>query len=330
MAENTDQQQTLENLSFLVTGGFGFIGSHIVKGLLKKGAKLVRILDNSSSGKIENVLKILKKYKNIQIVHGDILDYDTCKKAVEGMDAICHHAALVSVPLSIEKPLLTHDINVTGSLNLLNAAKECNVKRFVYATSSAVYGDDNSLYKKEDVIGNQLSPYGLTKYMDEQYAKIYTDLFGLECIGLRYFNVYGPKQDPNAPYASVIPKFVDLFIKNKRPIIYGDGSCSRDFVYVGDIVNANIRALTIISDNNSIFGDNFNVGSGEYYTVLELFNKIRIIMGKDDIEPRFESPRSGDAPHTCSLTTKTKNNLKFETQTSFDEGLKKTVAYYVK
>ena len=314
----------LKEMSFLVTGGFGFIGSHIVEKLLKRGAKFVRILDNDSLKIGINNLKFLKDYNNYEIMYGDLVDYYKCLEAVEGIDAICHQAALVSIPLSIKNPILTNQTNVIGFNNIINAAKQNCIKRFVYASSSAVYGDNEDKFKVESKIGNQLSPYGLTKLIGEQYAKLYTDTYGLECIGLRYFNVYGPRQNIKGSYASVIPKFIDKIIKKEIPYIYGDGNNTRDFIYVEDIAEANIIALTT---DNKVFGEVFNIGTGNYKTINDVYSKISQILEFDKL-PYIYPYRKGDIEHSCANINKSLDKLGFVTKTKFKEGVMKTIEYY--
>ena len=234
----------IENKNILVTGGAGFVGSNIVEYLLKNNVKCVRILDNLSTGNKNNIQPFLDKYDNIEFLWGDITNLETCRKAVNNIDIICHQAALGSVPRSMNDPLSSHNSNVNGFFNILLAAKENNIKRIVYASSSSVYGDHPVLPKVEQNIGKQLSPYAITKYIDELYGNIFTKCYGMECIGLRYFNIFGPRQDPNGAYAAVIPKFISSMKKNIRPIINGDGNYSRDFTYIDNAVQVNILALT--------------------------------------------------------------------------------------
>jgi UDP-N-acetylglucosamine 4-epimerase len=308
-------------MNVLVTGGAGFIGSHIVELLLKSNVNYVRVIDNLSTGSLDN-LKHLFLHKNLEFINGSITDYDFCVKVMEGMDVVCHQAASASVPESIMYPQKYHDINVTGFLNILNAAKINGIKRVVYASSSAVYGDDVNVSKQEGVVGNLLSPYALTKYMDEFYADMYTRLYGMECIGLRYFNVFGPRQDPNGPYSAAIPKFINLLKDGKSPTIFGDGLQTRDFVYVGDVANANYLGLT--TDNIECFGSAFNVGTGESITVLDLVDNINKIMGKS-IEPVFVDKRAGDVDHSLANVDKIKKNLNWKPNVSFIDGLEKTI-----
>jgi len=309
---------------FLVTGGAGFIGSHIVEYLLQNNAKLVRVIDNLSTGYYENIRKF-KQYHNFEFKYGDITNYKICDDVMENIDVVCHQAAIGSVPKSIKDPLTSHHSNVDGFLNVLHAAKENNIKRFVYASSSSVYGDDINLPKNEQSIGQQLSPYAITKYIDELYANIYTRLYNMECIGLRYFNVFGPKQDPHGPYAAVIPKFIISIINNKNPIINGDGTFSRDFTYVKNIVDANIKSC--LTNNKECYGKIFNIGTNNQITILELVNLINHILQKN-IDPVFGNMREGDIQHSHADITKAKTMLNYTPLVRFEDGLIETIKYF--
>jgi len=316
----------IENLSVLVTGGAGFIGSNIVEYLLKNGAKFVRILDNLSTGSKTNIEHLLKSYDNIEFVWGDIRNLETCRNACQNISVICHQAALGSVPRSINDPLESHNVNVNGFLNILLAAKENNIKRIVYASSSSVYGSNNKPIKIENDIGSPLSPYAITKYIDELYAKIFTSLYGLECIGLRYFNVFGPRQNPNGIYAAVIPKFITMVIDEIRPIINGDGSYSRDFTYIDNAVYANVLALT--TKNSDCYGEIFNVGTNSNITIKELFDSIKKILGKNEIEPIYGPERAGDVPYSNASIDKISEYLGYNPKVYFIDGLENTVKYF--
>lgn len=323
----------MNELSVLVTGGAGFIGSHIVEYLLNNDVKYVRILDNLSTGSMENI-SFLEKFDNTQLVQGDIRDLETCRLACVGINAICHQAAFVSVPNSICNPLTNHSINVDGFLNILTAAKEAGIKRVIYTSTSTVYGDvsceknsaSGTIVQKEDVIGASPSPYTTSKHMNELYGKLYTDIFGLECIGLRYFNVFGPRQDPNAAYAAVIPKFIEAILSDSKPLIYGDGTYSRDFVYVSDVVQANILAL--VTTNAKCFGEVFNVGTGRSVSVNELLDQIKKYLNKLECNPLYGPVRPGDIPYTCASIDKISSYLNYKPAVTLEAGLAKTVEYF--
>lgn len=316
----------MNKLSILVTGGAGFIGSNIVEFLLNNGVKSIRVLDNLSTGSMSNIEPFLKKFDNIEFMWGDITNLETCRKACLGITTICHQAALGSVPRSVNDPLTSHNVNVNGFLNILVAVKEANIKRIVFATSSSVYGTNNQPVKFENEIGRQLSPYAITKYIDELYAKNFTDLYGLECIGLRYFNVFGPRQNPNGVYAAVIPKFINMIIKNEVPTINGDGTYSRDFTYIENIVGANILALT--TDNAECFGEIFNVGTNNSIDINGLFNSIKNILDKKSLEPIYGSTRVGDVPYSNASIDKISTMLGYSPKVYFNDGLIKTVNYF--
>ena len=313
---------TLSNLKILITGGAGFIGSHIAEYLLENNVKFIRIIDNLSTGKKENIDFLLNKYQNVEFMYGDISNIEDCRKAVIGIDVITNQAALGSVPRSIKNPLNSHISNVNGFLNILIAANEVNIKRIVYASSSSVYGDHKDLPKIENKIGNLLSPYAATKYINEIYAGVFSKCYGMECIGLRYFNIFGPRQDPNGPYAAVIPKFISLLKNKKQPIINGDGNYSRDFTYVDNAVQANILALT--TKNEKCFGEIFNIASGTRYTILEMYN---IIKKKLNLvtEPIFGEIRKGDIPHSNACIEKSNKLLKYKPNISFIDGINKLI-----
>ena len=315
---------TLKDMNILVTGGAGFIGSNIVETLLYNNVKMVRILDNLITGKMENIQFLLDKHFNVEFMYGDISNLEDCRKAVKNIDVITNQAALGSVPRSLNDPLSSHIANVNGFLNILIAAKEVGIKRVVYASSSSVYGDHPVLPKVEKNTGNILSPYAATKAIDELYAGVFTRCYELECIGLRYFNIFGPRQDPNGAYAAVIPKFIDLMKKGKQPTINGDGTFSRDFTYVENAVQVNILALT--TDNKECFGEAFNIGAGGQTSLLEL---IKVIQQKlnVDIEPIFGEKRSGDIPHSNADISKAKNMLRYDPKISFEDGMTKYVNY---
>ena len=312
----------MNELRVLVTGGAGFIGSNIVETLLDQGVKYVRILDNLVTGKMDNITPILDKYKNVEFMYGDISNLDVCRKAVLDIDVITNQAALGSVPRSVNDPLSSHIANVNGFLNILIAAKEAGIKRVVYASSSSVYGDHPVLPKVEENTGNVLSPYAATKAIDEIYAGVFTRCYDMECIGLRYFNIFGPRQDPNGAYAAVIPKFIDLMRNGQSPVINGDGSFSRDFTYIENAVQANI--LGLITTNPECFGEAFNIGAGGQTSLLELIEVLQKELNVD-IEPTFGPNRSGDIPHSNADIRKAQNMLGYEPKISFEMGIKKYV-----
>lgn len=311
-----------QNIRILVTGGAGFIGSNIVETLLKQGVKHVRILDNLATGKMENIQFLLDKYDNVEFMYGSISDLETCRKAVKDMNVITNQAALGSVPRSVADPLSSHIANVNGFLNILIAAKEEGIKRVVYASSSSVYGDHPVLPKVEENTGNVLSPYAATKAIDEIYAGVFYRCYGMECIGLRYFNIFGPRQDPNGAYAAVIPKFISLMESKIQPTINGDGTFSRDFTYVENAVQANILGLT--TENEKCFGEAMNIGAGGQTSLLELIEVLKKELDVD-IDPIFGPERPGDIPHSNADISKAQNMLGYDPKISFEMGMKKYV-----
>lgn len=319
----------LANKIILVTGGAGFIGSNLCEALLDLNAKVV-CLDNFSTGKRENIT-FLEKNKNFSLVEGDIRNLETCKKAVEGVDYVLHQAALGSVPRSIKDPITSNEVNVSGFLNMLVASKEASVKRFVYAASSSTYGDSISMPKLEEVIGKPLSPYAITKYVNELYADVFSKTYGLETIGLRYFNVFGRKQDPNGAYAAVIPKFVSQLMKGESPVINGDGTYSRDFTYIDNVIQANI--LSLVSENEKSLNTVYNVAFGDRNTLNDLVHYLKEYLSEFDnsianIEITFGPNRDGDIPHSHASIEKAKEFLKYNPQYSLQQGLKEAVKWY--
>ena len=304
-------------MKILVTGGAGFIGSNIVEKLYLEHK--IRVVDNLSTGKKDNLSHLIN---DIEFVYGDISNMELCRLVVKGIDLICHQAALGSVPRSVKDPLSSHISNVNGFLNILIAAKEEGIKRIVYASSSSVYGDHEDLPKCEDKIGNVLSPYAATKKIDEIYANVFTRCYDMECIGLRYFNIFGPRQDPNGEYAAVIPKFIKLIREGKSPIINGDGSFSRDFTYVENAVQANLLALT--TTNKKCFGEVFNIGAGGQTTILDLVNIIKKEL-KSDVEIIFGDKREGDIPHSNACIDKARSLLEYNPKILFEEGMYKLI-----
>jgi len=304
---------------YLVTGGAGFIGSNIVEELVKRGVE-VRVIDNFLTGKRENITSFLDK---IEFIEGDIRDFKTCRRALEGVDFVLHQAALPSVPLSIKDPLLISEINIMGTLNLLLASREANIKKFVFASSSSVYGNDPRLPKNENMEAAPLSPYAITKLVGEMYCRIFSQIYGLSTICLRYFNIFGPRQDPFSQYAAVIPNFIDKMLKGEKPIIFGDGEQSRDFTFVSNVVEANILAAKAEDVTEVVI----NVACKERITVNFLVEKINEIIRKN-IKPLYEKPRPGDVKHSYADILKAKKMLKYSPGVTFREGLEKTIRLY--
>jgi UDP-N-acetylglucosamine 4-epimerase len=314
----------ISNSSFLVTGGAGFIGSHIVEYLLKQGAGKVRVLDNLATGFQKNI-DLFSGYSNFEFLNGDIRDYETCRKACEGIDFVSHQAALGSVPRSIKDPITSNEVNVNGALNMMTAAKDAGVKSFVYASSSSVYGDELNLPKVEERVGNPLSPYAVAKKTNELYADTFSKLYGMKLIGLRYFNVFGPRQDPDGPYAAVIPLFISGILNQTAVYINGDGEQTRDFTYVDNAVQANIRAM--LTDNANAFGNAYNVAVGENYSVNTLYNSIRDMLGSSH-QPTYREQRAGDVRNSLADISKAKSLLGYEPTMGFMAGLQQTVDYF--
>ncbi|WP_339068124.1 SDR family oxidoreductase [Fusobacterium animalis] len=313
-----------KNTKFLVTGGAGFIGSNLVEAILKLGCE-VRVLDNFSTGKRENIAEFLDN-ENFELIEGDIRNLEDCQKACEGVDYVLHQAAWGSVPRSLEFPVLYNEINVKGHLNMMQAARENNIKKFVYASSSSVYGDSPILPKKEEKIGRVLSPYALTKKLNEEYADLYFRIYGLKTIGLRYFNVFGKKQDPNGFYAAVIPKFVKQLLNDEAPQINGDGETSRDFTYVDNVIQANLKAC-LASDK--ALGEVFNIAYGGRETLNNLFNKLSKLLNKN-IKAIYGNERAGDVRHSNADISKAKELLNYNPEYSMDRGLELTIDWYKK
>ncbi len=311
-----------KNALFLVTGGAGFIGSNLCEAILNLGYR-VRCLDDLSTGKQENVDLFIDN-PNYTFIQGDIKDFDTCMSACKDVDYVLHQAAWGSVPRSIEMPLFYCANNIQGTLNMLEAARQNNVKKFVYASSSSVYGDEEHLPKTEGVEGNLLSPYALTKRCDEEWAKQYTKHYGLKTIGLRYFNVFGRRQDPNGAYAAVIPKFIKLLLNNERPTINGDGKQSRDFTYIENVVEANLKAC--IAPNN-VSGQAFNIAYGGREYLIDIYYVLTKAL-KKDIEPNFGPDRPGDIKHSNADISKAKKYLGYEPEFDFARGLGEAIEWY--
>lgn len=305
-------------MRYLVTGGAGFIGSNIAERLLKEG-HFVRVLDNFSSGKREN-LSFVTQY---ELIEGDIRDKAACEKACDGIDYVLHQAALRSVPKSMNDPESYNDVNINGTLFLLQAALKNKVQRFVFASSSSVYGDTDKFPEREDAYPLLISPYALSKLANEYYCRIFTNAYGLETVGLRYFNVFGPRQALDDEYAVVIPKFITSILKDKQPPIFGNGKQSRDFTYIDNVVEANILAATTLGIKHEVF----NVANGKDNTVLQLVDSLNKIIGKN-IQPVFLPVRVGDVFRTCADISKIKTKLVYAPKVDFEEGLKRTVEYF--
>jgi len=311
--------------TFLITGGAGFIGSNIVTYLMKYNAGKVVVLDNLSNGYENNIAQFIDE-PNFEFIEGDITDFETCKQAIEGVDFISHQAALGSVPRSIENPLATHLANATGFLNILTAAKDANVKRIVFASSSSVFGDSKELPKVESRIGNQLSPYAVSKRTKELYAQVFADVYGLDVIGLRYFNIFGPNQNPSGPYAAAIPLFMDAVLKNESPYINGDGEQSRDFTFVENAVQANIKALF---SEKEVKGKIVNIACGGRITINELFYAIKNIVG-NEVEPIYREERPGDVRDSLADISLAQKLIDYNPEVGIDEGLTTTIEWFKK
>lgn len=311
-----------QETKFLITGGAGFIGSNLCEALLKRG-HFVRCLDDLSTGKAENIQPFLEN-PNFEFIKGDIRDLDTCMNACKTIDYVSHQAAWGSVPRSIAMPLVYEEINIKGTLNMLEAARQNNVKKFVYASSSSVYGDEPTLPKREGREGNLLSPYALTKRTNEEYAALYTKLYGLETIGFRYFNVFGRRQDPDGAYAAVIPKFVSSLLYNIAPKINGDGTQSRDFTYIENVIEANLKGMQAPRE---AAGEAFNIAYGGQVNLNELYQKLSELLGKK-IKPVYGPERAGDIKHSNADIDKARKLLRYAPDYSFERGIELTIAWY--
>jgi nucleoside-diphosphate-sugar epimerase len=307
----------------LVTGGAGFIGSNLTEALLQRG-HFVRVLDDFSTGKKENLI-FDKAYPSPEIIEGDIRDFSTCQKAVNRMQYVFHQAALPSVQRSVEDPATSNAVNVGGTLNILIAARDERLKRVIYASSSSIYGDTPTLPKHEEMPPNPLSPYALQKYIGEQYCKLFYQLYGLETISLRYFNIFGPKQDPNSIYSAVIPRFIDALLYGRSPIIFGDGEQSRDFTYIENVVQANLLAMSA----KHLHGEAINIACGKRISLNQLLNILKEIVGSK-LSPVYEETRKGDVKHSLADIRKGKEILNFEPEVEVEVGLKKTVEFFQK
>ena len=319
----------LSNKTILVTGGAGFIGSNLCEALLEKGNKVV-CLDNFATGKRENLEQLLKD-SNFMLIEGDIRKLEDCLRATQDVDYVLHQAALGSVPRSIKDPITSNDVNVSGFLNMLVAARDNRVKRFVFAASSSTYGDSESMPKVEDIIGKPLSPYAITKYVNELYADIFSKTYGLETIGLRYFNVFGRKQDPNGAYAAVIPKFVSQLMNGESPVINGDGNYSRDFTYIDNVIQANL--LSLVTTNEKAINTVYNVAYGDRNTLNDLMGYLKEYLSEFDskisnVDIVYGPNRAGDIPHSHASVDKAKENLNYNPQFTLQQGLKEAVKWY--
>jgi UDP-N-acetylglucosamine 4-epimerase len=323
MYEIPFHKNTIENKQFLITGGAGFIGSNITEYLLQHGAK-VRVFDNLATGNIEN-LTAFKSNTNFEFFEGDLRNVDDCNNACKEIDAVCHQAAIGSVPRSIKDPITSNDVNVGGFVNMLTAAKDAGITRFVYASSSSVYGDEPNLPKKEERIGNPLSPYAVTKFTNEVYANVFARCYNLELIGLRYFNIFGPKQDPNGVYAAVMPLFIKALLNNEAPYINGDGEQSRDFTFVHNAVQANVLALT--TDNAAAYNQAYNIAFGQRFTINQMYDAICAYLQKD-IKAIHREPRDGDIRDSLADISKAQQLLGYQPQYSFEQGLPLTIEYF--
>ena len=305
----------------LVTGGAGFIGSNLTETLLKQGHR-VRVLDNFSTGKRENLI-FDKTYPSLDIMEGDIRDFALCQKSMKEIDYVFHQAALASVPQSVEDPLTANAVNVEGTLNILLAARDEGVKRLIYASSCAVYGDDPTLPKREGMVSVPLSPYALQKYIGEHYNRLFFQLYDLETVSLRYFNVFGPKQDPGSLYSAVIPRFIDALVHHQSPVVYGDGEQSRDFVYVDNVVQANLLAMSA----KHLYGEVINIGSGNKTSLNRLLEILKDILGSN-VTPIYQEARKGDIKESLADIQKGKKVLTYESRIGMEAGLKLTVEHF--
>ena len=315
--------------TILITGGAGFIGSNLTESLLNNGNKVI-CLDNFSTGRKENIDSFLS-HPNYSFIEGDIRNLEVCRKACSDVDYVLHQAALGSVPRSINDPITTNEVNVGGFLNMLVAARDEKVKRFIYAASSSTYGDSKNLPKVEDIIGQPLSPYAITKYVNELYAKIFSTTYGLETIGLRYFNVFGRKQDPNGAYAAVIPKFVMKLMNLESPVINGDGTYSRDFTYIDNVIQMNVRAM--LTDNEKSINTVYNVALGNRIDLNNLVSLLKKYLSQFnpkimDVNITYGPSRKGDVPHSLASIEKAKKMLGYKPTHNLEEGLKEAVVWY--
>ncbi len=318
--------EDIKNKKFLVTGGAGFIGSHIALYLLKAGAAKVRVMDNMVNG-FETNLALLRPFPAFEFLQADIRDVESCKKACEGIDHISHQAALGSVPRSIKEPVYFNEVNVGGFVNMLNAAIEAKVKTFVYASSSSVYGDEPTLPKKEERIGKCLSPYAATKKTNELYAQVFADVYGLQIMGFRYFNIFGPRQDPDGPYAAVIPLFVKGILQETPVYINGDGEQTRDFTFVDNAVQVNVKGM--LSTNGEAFNKVYNVAVGESATVNYLYKHCQKMLDSN-FEATHREPRAGDIRNSLADISLAQSLLNYQPTKKFEDGLEETISFFKK
>lgn len=324
--QNQFHTKDISDSSFLVTGGAGFIGGHIAEYLLKSGAGKVRVLDNMANGFTSNI-DLLKEYPAFEFIAADIRNAEECRRACEGIDYISHQAALGSVPRSIKDPKTSNDVNVGGFVNMLYAAVEAKVKKIVYASSSSVYGDEPTLPKIESRVGNCLSPYAVTKKANELYADVFYKTYGIPVMGFRYFNIFGPRQDPDGPYAAVIPLFVKAILSGKSAYINGDGEQTRDFTYVENAVQINVKGM--LSDNTEAVNKVYNVAVGENYSVNYLYNFIREYLNSN-VQPLHRDPREGDIRNSLADISLAGNLLGYQPTKKFQDGLITTIEYFKK
>lgn len=323
MKDKTYHSVNLGEHAFVVTGGAGFIGSHLAEYLVTHGAKKVTVLDDLSNGNIVN-LKNVEGRPNFEFIKGTICDPNTCEKAFRGSDYVLHQAALCSVPRSLDNPVATHNVNVTGFLNVLMAAKAAGVKRMVYASSSSVYGNSKTLPKRETDPTGPLSPYAVTKLSNELYASVFVRNFGMSLAGLRYFNIFGPRQNPNGPYAAAIPLFITALLEKRAPVIFGDGSQTRDFTFIDNVVQANIKALFA---NDSVNGQVFNIAAGGRTTVNDLFEMLAKL-ADSSIKPVYKPSRPGDVKDSNASVEKAKEHFGYSPEVEFRKGIEETWSWY--
>lgn len=312
-----------QGFKVLVIGGAGFIGSNLTAALLKQGHR-ARVLDNFSTGKRENLV-FEETFPSLEIVDGDIRDLTTCQESMNGIQHVFHLAALPSVQRSVEDPLTTHSVNANGTLNILLAARDAGVKRVIYASSSSIYGDTPTLPKREDMPPSPLSPYALQKYIGEQYCRLFFQLYGIETVSLRYFNVFGPKQDPSSIYSAVIPKFISAVVRNTSPVVFGDGEQSRDFTFVDNAVHANLLAMSA----DRLQGEMINIACGKRISLNQLLAILKDILASK-VEPVYKEPRQGDVRHSLADISKANQLINYDPQVDIESGLKKTVDYFRK